>query len=491
MPSWDRSAKWYQNPVTGTLDQGMRDEDGWHYQLDPSDPEAAIHFIDDSTPDGQGQINQRLMQLLGYNPNDRQLNQNGSREVQIMNPNTHQYETGVGTLNGDEMPIGLARDRNENILSYLRDPEDAHGGALGGIGDMWDEGAFSVPLMAAAPWLGGQIGGALGIGSTGGSAVLGGVRSAISGGNPILGAVTSGAGSAFGDYMRADGNYGPDGMGNDLTGAADTPGVEVTPYRDVGMPTQSELPNTNIPSTFDTEGASGTGFVPPNNDAFDDLGENDLRDPTFDDVTVNRYQPVQDPVGKNLSAHPWLDKITKDPLALMKLAGGAATLLGVGGSKPANAYAPTAAASSGSTFPSIPYANVSSDPRFANFNADYMHYGVAGSPQANEHRFYAQGGMAEAMGGMGMDDGMMEGDDGMSDNLFQGAGGGRDDLVQANVSPNEYIFDADTVADLGDGNPEEGARRLDEMRERIRMHRRGRRTMAPDAKRPEQYLGRI
>ena len=53
-----------------------------------------------------------------------------------------------------------------------------------------------------------------------------------------------------------------------------------------------------------------------------------------------------------------------------------------------------------------------------------------------------------------------------------GAGGGQDDLVPARLSPGEYVFDADTVAALGDGSSEEGARRLDAWREHLRQHKR-------------------
>lgn len=70
------------------------------------------------------------------------------------------------------------------------------------------------------------------------------------------------------------------------------------------------------------------------------------------------------------------------------------------------------------------------------------------------------------------------------------AGGGQADNILAAVSPNEYIFDAATVADLGDGNPDEGARKLDKMRENVRKHKRAApaNKIPPKAKSPEQYL---
>lgn len=79
----------------------------------------------------------------------------------------------------------------------------------------------------------------------------------------------------------------------------------------------------------------------------------------------------------------------------------------------------------------------------------------------------------------------------VSPSLVQGSGGGQDDNVQAAVSPGEYIWDADTVSAVGDGNNEEGARRLDQLRERIRAKKRS----APASKIPpktgalSQYMG--
>jgi len=70
--------------------------------------------------------------------------------------------------------------------------------------------------------------------------------------------------------------------------------------------------------------------------------------------------------------------------------------------------------------------------------------------------------------------------------------GGRDDNIDAKLSENEYVIDAETVALLGDGSPEAGAKKLDTMRESIRRHKgqalaKGK--ISPDAKgHPLQYL---
>lgn len=74
--------------------------------------------------------------------------------------------------------------------------------------------------------------------------------------------------------------------------------------------------------------------------------------------------------------------------------------------------------------------------------------------------------------------------------LIPGEAGGQDDVVNIKAAPGEYIIDAEAVSALGDGNTEEGARKLDELRMNLRKHKRtgGLSSIPPKAKRPEQYL---
>ena len=74
--------------------------------------------------------------------------------------------------------------------------------------------------------------------------------------------------------------------------------------------------------------------------------------------------------------------------------------------------------------------------------------------------------------------------------LLRGTQPGQADGVPIAASHGEYIFDADTVASLGDGNTEAGARKLDEMRKNIRTHKRSAppTKIPPKAKSPEAYL---
>ena len=67
---------------------------------------------------------------------------------------------------------------------------------------------------------------------------------------------------------------------------------------------------------------------------------------------------------------------------------------------------------------------------------------------------------------------------------------GQEDVIPIAAAGGEYVFDADTVSALGDGNTEAGAKKLDLMRQNIRRHKRSApATKIPPKARPlEQYL---
>ena len=70
---------------------------------------------------------------------------------------------------------------------------------------------------------------------------------------------------------------------------------------------------------------------------------------------------------------------------------------------------------------------------------------------------------------------------------------GRSDRIPALLSDNEYVIDAETVALLGDGSPDAGAKALDAMRANIRRHKGGALSsgrISPDAKPALAYLSR-
>jgi hypothetical protein len=85
---------------------------------------------------------------------------------------------------------------------------------------------------------------------------------------------------------------------------------------------------------------------------------------------------------------------------------------------------------------------------------------------------------------------------GRSEFAVNGAGTGRSDDIPAVLSDGEYVIDAETVALLGDGSNKAGAKKLDELRVKVRKHK-GRKLakgrFSANAKRPEAYLsgGRI
>jgi hypothetical protein len=69
--------------------------------------------------------------------------------------------------------------------------------------------------------------------------------------------------------------------------------------------------------------------------------------------------------------------------------------------------------------------------------------------------------------------------------------GGRSDTIDAKLSPNEYVMDAETIALLGNGSPDSGAKKMDQMRAAIRAHK-GKALAAgkisPNAKSPLAYM---
>lgn len=75
--------------------------------------------------------------------------------------------------------------------------------------------------------------------------------------------------------------------------------------------------------------------------------------------------------------------------------------------------------------------------------------------------------------------------------FVKGGGTGRSDEINAKLSDGEYVIDAETVAMIGDGSSKAGAKKLDEMRAKIRQHKgkalaKGK--FSPDAKSPLTYL---
>jgi hypothetical protein len=102
------------------------------------------------------------------------------------------------------------------------------------------------------------------------------------------------------------------------------------------------------------------------------------------------------------------------------------------------------------------------------------------APDVDNMRFAQGGAFAAKRGGSSRDSFAVD-----------GPGTGRSDDIPAVLSDGEYVIDAETVALLGDGSSKAGAKKLDEMRVKVRKHK-GRNLakgkFSVNAKRPEKYL---
>lgn len=75
--------------------------------------------------------------------------------------------------------------------------------------------------------------------------------------------------------------------------------------------------------------------------------------------------------------------------------------------------------------------------------------------------------------------------------FVRGPGGGQDDLINAWLSNNEYVLDAESVSMIGDGSSDAGAQKLDQLREELRARKRNAPPdqIAPPADGPLSYMG--
>ncbi len=122
---------------------------------------------------------------------------------------------------------------------------------------------------------------------------------------------------------------------------------------------------------------------------------------------------------------------------------------------------------------------------------DWLTYGTR--PERSFYEYVPQPtGMAEG----GMFAAKRGGSPDRTEFAVNGPGTGRSDDIPAVLSDGEYVIDAETVALLGDGSSKAGAKKLDDLRVKVRKHKgqklaKGR--FSANAKKPEAYLsgGRI
>lgn len=74
--------------------------------------------------------------------------------------------------------------------------------------------------------------------------------------------------------------------------------------------------------------------------------------------------------------------------------------------------------------------------------------------------------------------------------LISGQGGGQDDMVDAKLSPDEFVIPADVVSDLGDGSPEHGSEKLYDLIDNVRTHKGKPKKLPPKSKSALSYLGK-
>jgi hypothetical protein len=118
----------------------------------------------------------------------------------------------------------------------------------------------------------------------------------------------------------------------------------------------------------------------------------------------------------------------------------------------------------------------------------YYTYGTAIDPQQIMQNM-AQGGKPSPQGGLHVP--TVEGrHDYRSGSRVTGEGDGQSDDIPAMLADGEYVFDADTVAQLGNGSTKAGSDLLDRFREEIRSHKRSApvNKIPPPAKSPLAYL---
>ncbi len=150
----------------------------------------------------------------------------------------------------------------------------------------------------------------------------------------------------------------------------------------------------------------------------------------------------------------------------------------------------------GSQLTGKPRPNIPVTPT-GNIGANDWMYGAAGSNQLSPagasiptlpSGMMADGGMAH--GGMDEDEHIPEFITGLTGHYVKGRGDGQSDDIPAMLADGEYVFDAETVAQLGNGSSDAGAEVLDKMREAIRRHKRSAPLdeIPPKSKSPLEYL---
>lgn len=281
----------------------------------------------------------------------------------------------------------------------------------------------------------------------------------------IVNAATQGLGSALGAGVGSvlAGGVAPNMVSEAVVNAqpnqpvTPTPGVPVTLPTDVSpavvSPTQPTQPNTPVP---------GVVLPPPpvtlpaDNTQVDEIVVEAKPKPTPPVVAPPVTPPVVMPPGEDVGA-PTTSEPAKKPLDWKDAIPLVGALLGgaSGGSGGTSFTGPTYAAGTAPGQPgsladifrgTLPTTNLNMTPRDMS-GTDWERYGYGPEKSffTNVPQRFAHGGYA-----------------------VKGVGTGRSDEIEARLSDGEYVVDAETVALLGDGSSKAGARKLDELRVKVR-----------------------
>lgn len=375
------------------------------------------------------------------------------------------------------------------------------GGVLGAI--------IPLALNFIAPGMGAAIGTALGAsGATAsmlGSAVIGGLSSGLTGGDPIRGAVMGGLGSGLGEVVGGKANEmlglnlgqtGQSMLGGALTGGATSAlgggnfgqgALSGAIGSAAGAIGQQAAPGAVGAGVKSFGNALTAGFSPQQAASAGVLGglANSLL-PKTQPSSVDA-KPA-DAVVKSMAPQN-AAPTSQSGFGLQQLA--PLALLGSLGGTPEVAKAVSAMSPEQKEYfnrPNVKWDWNKMQADAAARGQSLQEYMSSAWPQITSGAYnlpstqMAKGGRAELGSG---------GPLGAVARLMSGGGSGRDDTIDARLSDGEYVMDAETVALIGDGSTQEGARRLDDMRAALRKHKgkalaKGK--FSPDAKSPLAYL---
>lgn len=388
-------------------------------------------------------------------------------------------------------------------------------GALGGGG----KGALAGAITGGAAGGGGKLlGSALGASGASasvlGNAIAGGAASKVGGGSFTKGALTGGALTAAAPYLNnalVDTKLGnalnltqqetlTSGLGGGAGAtAAAASGPSVAP-EEVGPP--SSLANPAASPSATSGGALAQAAAEQGGTGLPQISVPEITAPVLSDEALQAMIPapqapqIQSPIVEGLKNAVQLKNIPKTAAAI----GALGQIAGLAGppqqmipNQPQQQMTPQG--------PTTMFDPAQFNRSQTNGQVDYYNYGTGlggeydffkddafGDPKDDEEdddQGFAEGGEVE-------DEEMMVDDISEDPRYVKGQGTGRSDEIDAKLSDGEYVFDAETVALLGDGSSDAGAAILDRLRRQIRAWK-GKKLakgeISDDAPDPAELLG--